>query len=73
MIPMEEKYTFIGVMMLSSLMEIVGILTMFTNEGIVPSVDLGFTVPALIPSFAQGMLLLVSGGLLTVYSIMKLK
>jgi len=46
---------------------------MFTNEGIAPSVDLGFTVPALIPSFAQGMLLLVSGGLLTVYTTMKLK
>lgn len=54
----------------ASFLEFLGVLTLITNEGmLIPKVDLGFSVPALLPVEIQGMGLLIAGGLTTVYAL----
>ena len=54
----------------ATLLEIVGVLTLITNESILGPVDIGFTVPAvLISGNIQGFSLLAAGSLLTFYLI----
>ncbi|QGA80237.1 hypothetical protein [Candidatus Nanohalobium constans] len=58
----------------ASLLEIAGILTLITNEGmLIPKVDLGFSVPALVPADVQGMLLLIAGGLTMLFAVKNMK
>ena len=53
-----------------SLLEFLGVLTLITNEGMfIPKIDLGFTVPAILPVEIQGIGLMVLGGLITAYSV----
>lgn len=55
------------------LLEFLGVLTLITNEGmLIPKVDLGFSIPAVLPVEVQGMGLLVSGGVLTAFVIMNM-
>lgn len=57
-----------------ALIELIGILTLITNESIVGPVDIGFTVPALLISGnIQGFALLFAGLSLTMYAIFRLK
>ena len=54
----------------ASLLEFLGILTLITNDGMfIPKVDLGFSIPAILPVEIQGIGLLIAGGLTTVYAI----
>jgi hypothetical protein len=54
--------------------EFLGVLTLITNDGmLIPKVDLGFSIPAVLPVEIQGMGLLIAGGLTTVYAVMNLK
>lgn len=53
-----------------SLFEFLGVLTLITNEGmLIPRIDLGFTVPAVLPVEVQGIGLMVLGGLITAYAV----
>ena len=57
-----------------SVLEFLGVLTLITNDGmLIPKVDLGFSIPAVLPVEVQGMGLLVAGGMITLYSVMNLK
>lgn len=57
-----------------TVLEFLGVLTLITNEGmLIPEVDLGFSIPALLPVEVQGMGLLIAGGLTTAYAVMNLK
>lgn len=57
-----------------SLMEFLGVFTLITNEGmLIPRVDLGFTIPAVLPVEVQGMGLMITGGLTTLYAVKKLQ
>jgi len=54
----------------ASLLEFLGVLTLITNDGMfIPKVDLGFSIPAILPVEIQGIGLLIVGGLTTVYAI----
>ena len=54
----------------STLLEFLGVLTLITNEGmLIPKVDIGFTVPAVLPADIQGAGLLIIGGLMTGYAL----
>lgn len=56
-----------------SLLEFLGILTLITNDGmLIPKVDLGFSIPTVLPVEIQGMGLLIAGAATTVYAIKKL-
>lgn len=53
-----------------SLLEFLGVLTLITNEGIlIPKIDIGFKLPAILPVEVQGIGLIVAGGLITTYSV----
>lgn len=53
-----------------SLLEFLGVLTLITNEGmLIPKIDIGFTVPAILPVEIQGIGLMIIGGLITAYSV----
>ena len=55
---------------LGSLLEFLGVLTLITNEGMfIPKIDLGFTIPAILPVEVQGIGLMIIGGLITAYSV----
>ena len=67
---MNEKF----LLPVGSLFEFLGILTLLTNEGmLVPKVDFGFSVPALISADIQGMGLLLAGAGITGYAIMNMR
>ena len=54
-------------------MEFLGILTLLTNEGmLIPKIDLGFSIPALLPPHIQGLGLLVAGGATTAFALKKM-
>lgn len=56
-----------------SLLEFLGILTLITNDGmLIPKVDLGFSIPTVLPVEIQGMGLLIAGAATTVYAIKSL-
>jgi hypothetical protein len=58
----------------ASILEFLGVLTLITNEGmLIPKVDIGFSVPAVLPADIQGVALLVIGGLATAYAIINMK
>jgi hypothetical protein len=55
---------------IGSLVEFLGVLTLITNDGIlIPKVDIGFNMPALLPVEIQGVVLLIAGALITMYAI----
>lgn len=55
-------------------LEFLSVLTLITNEGmLIPRVDLGFSIPEVLPVEVQGLGLLIAGGLTTVYAVMNLK
>lgn len=55
------------------LLEFLGVLTLITNEGmLIPKLDIGFSVPAVLPPDIQGITLLIAGGLTTAYTITKI-
>ncbi len=55
---------------IGSLFEFLGVLTLITNEGMfIPRIDLGFTVPAVLPVEVQGIGLMIIGGLITAYAV----
>jgi hypothetical protein len=57
-----------------AIIEFLGILTLITNDGIfIPKVDLGFSVPVVLPVEVQGIGLLIAGGLTTAYSVMNMR
>jgi hypothetical protein len=57
-----------------TILEFLGVLTLITNDGmLIPKVDLGFSVPAVLPVEVQGMGLLIAGALTTFYAVMNLK
>ena len=57
-----------------TVLEILGVLTLITNYGmLIPKVDLGFSIPAVLPVEIQGMGLLIAGGLITLYSVMNMR
>jgi hypothetical protein len=57
----------------ASLLEFLGVLTLITNDGmLIPKVDLGFSVPAVLPVEIQGIGLLIAGGLTMAFAIMNL-
>lgn len=56
-----------------SLLDFLGILTLITNDGmLIPKVDLGFSIPTILPVEIQGMGLLIAGAATTVYAIKSL-
>jgi hypothetical protein len=57
-----------------TILEFLGVLTLITNDGmLIPKVDLGFSVPAVLPVEVQGMGLLIAGALTTFYAVMNLR
>lgn len=57
-----------------TVLEFLGILTLITNDGmLIPKVDLGLSVPAVLPVEIQGMGLLIAGGLTTAYAVMNMR
>ena len=55
------------------LLEFLGVLTLITNDGmLIPEVNLGITVPAVLPVEIQGMGLLLAGGLTIAYAVMNM-
>lgn len=59
---------------IGSLVEFLGVLTLITNDGmLIPKVDLGFSIPAVLPVEVQGIGLLITGGLTTFYAVMNMK
>ena len=58
---------------ITSIIELLGALTLITNESIIGPVDLGFSVPYIISADIQGFGLLIAGGLITAYAITKMK
>ena len=55
-------------------LEFLGVLTLITNDGLlIPKVDLGFSIPAVLPVEVQGLGLLITGGLTTIYAVMSMK
>jgi hypothetical protein len=58
----------------ASLLEITGILTLLTNNGIlIENVGLGFSIPAIVQSDIQGVGLLMAGGFTMIYFILNQK
>lgn len=57
----------------TSLLEIIGVLTLITNESIIGPVDIGFSVPYLVSADVQGFTLLIAGGILTMYLITQMQ
>jgi hypothetical protein len=56
-----------------TVLEVAGVLTLITNDGmLIPKVDLGFSIPAILPVEVQGMSLLIAGGLITAYAVMNM-
>lgn len=59
---------------LGPILEILGLLTWFTNETrVFPTVDFGFSIPYLVSAEIQGFLLLISGAAVTLYAINQLQ
>ncbi len=59
---------------IGTILEFLGVLTLVTNDGmLIPEVDLGFSIPAVLPVEVQGMGLLIAGGLTTFYAVMNMK
>lgn len=57
-----------------TVLEFLGVLTLITNDGLlIPKVDLGFSIPAVLPVEVQGLGLLITGGLTTIYAVMSMK
>lgn len=57
-----------------TILEFLGVLTLITNDGmLIPKVNLGFSIPAVLPVEIQGMGLLIAGALTTFYAVMNLK
>jgi len=55
-------------------LEFLGVLTLITNDGmLIPEVNLGITVPAVLPVEIQGMGLLIAGGLTIAYAVMNMR
>jgi|GEM_PF-1299327 len=56
------------------LLEFLGVLTLITNDGmLIPRVDLGLTIPAVLPVEIQGMGLLIAGAVTTMYAVTNLR
>jgi len=56
------------------LLEFLGVLTLITNDGmLIPEVDLGISVPAVLPVEVQGMGLFIAGGLTIAYAVMNMR
>lgn len=69
-----ERRQALAFLPIATIMEFLGIATLITNEGmLIPKIDLGFSVPAILPADIQGMALLIAGGLTTLYAVTKLK
>ena len=69
-----NKVNGVALLPVASLIELLGVLTLLTNEGsLVPKVDLGFSIPAVLPADIQGIALLVIGGGLTFYSVQQMQ
>lgn len=57
----------------ASLLEIIGILTLITNESIIGPIDIGFSVPYIVSANVQGFALLIAGSISTMYLILQLQ
>lgn len=69
-----ERRQALALLPIGTITEFLGIATLITNEGmLIPKIDLGFSVPAILPADIQGMALLIAGGLTTLYAVTKLK
>jgi hypothetical protein len=63
---------FMAALSLSLPLEILGVVTLLTNDGIVPSLDLGFSVPVyIISSDIQGFGLFLAGSMTTVIMVLQ--
>lgn len=58
---------------LTSVIELIGILTLLTNESVIGPVDIGFSIPYIVSANVQGFGLLVAGGLLTAYAVSQMR
>jgi hypothetical protein len=58
---------------IASALEFLGVLTLLTHDtALLPKVDIGFTVPAVLPAQIQGVLLFLTGFGLTMYAIFQM-
>ncbi|QGA80602.1 hypothetical protein [Candidatus Nanohalobium constans] len=57
----------------TSLLEIIGILTLLTNKSIIGPIDIGFSIPYLVSANIQGFALLIAGSILTMYLLMQMQ
>ncbi|MBC5793353.1 MAG: hypothetical protein H8Z69_04960 [Nanohaloarchaea archaeon] len=58
---------------ISSVLGLLGVMTLLTNESMVGPVDIGFSMPYLVSADLQGFVLLIAGGLMTAYAITQMK
>lgn len=65
-----ERNQAILMLPLGALLEFTGVLTLITNDGmLIPRMDLGFSIPAVLPVEVQGIGLMMAGGLTTLYAV----
>ena len=58
---------------IGTILEFLGVLTLVTNDGmLIPEVDLGISVPAVLLVEVQGMVLLIAVGMTTFYAVMNM-
>ena len=67
---MNNKVLFLPV---ATLVEIIGVLTLLTNESFIGPIDLGFSIPYLLSANVQGIGLFIAGSLLAVYAISQIQ
>lgn len=57
----------------ASVLEIIGISTLITNDGmLISDANIGFSVPAILPVEVQGIGLLIAGAALTGYAVLNM-
>ena len=57
----------------ASLIEILGALTLLTNESFIGPIDLGITIPYVVSANFQGFGLFIAGSLITGYAVTKIR
>jgi|AntDeeMinimDraft_4_1070355.scaffolds.fasta_scaffold00011_53 hypothetical protein len=57
----------------ASLIEILGVLTLLTNESVIGPIDLGITIPYVVSADIQGVGLFIIGSLIAGYAITQIQ
>ena len=58
---------------ISSILELIGIMTLITNDSFIGPVDIGFTIPYIISANVQGLALFMAGSALTLYAVSQVR